>query len=68
MLEGNAGPFSARARLVAQDGAVVIAPEGLLGALGTLTVFRDTGIEVISVGSQPREGGFTLSAGGLLKE
>jgi len=68
VLEGNAGPFSARARLVAQDGAVVIAPEGLLGALGTLTVFRDSRIEVTSVGSRPREGGFTLQAGGLLAE
>jgi len=66
VLEGNAGPFSARARLVAQDGAVVIAPEGLLGALGTLTVFRDRGIEVVSVGSEPRAGGFTLRAEGLL--
>lgn len=66
VLEGTAGPFAARARLVASDGAVVIAPEGLLGALGTLTVFRDARIEVTSVGSKPREGGFTLSASGRL--
>ncbi len=66
VLEAATGPFTVRARLTAADGAVVIAPEGLLGALGSLTVFRDKRVQVTSVGSRPRPGGFTLVAEGVL--
>jgi hypothetical protein len=66
VLEGAVGPISARARLTARDGALVVAPEGLLGGLGALTVFRDSRIEVTDVGSQVGDGGFTLTAAGRL--
>jgi len=64
VLEGAVGPISARARLTAQDGALVVAPEGLLGGLGSLTVFRDSRVEVTEVGSRVGERGFTLTAAG----
>jgi LmeA-like phospholipid-binding len=64
VLEGAVGPLSARARLTAQDGALVVAPEGLLGGLGSLTVFRDSRIQVMDVGSRVGPDGFTLTAAG----
>jgi hypothetical protein len=66
VLEGGVGPFSARARLTARDGALVVAPEGLLGSLGSLTVFRDSRIQVTDVGSRVGEQGFTLTAAGRI--
>jgi len=66
VLEGAVGAFAARARLSARDGALVIAPEGLLGALGSLTLFRDSRIRVDEVGSRPAADGFTLTAAGRL--
>ena len=68
VLEGAVGPISARARLTAQDGALVVAPEGLLGGLGSLTVFRDSRIEVTEVGSRVGERGFTLTAAGRVAD
>ena len=38
-----------RARLSARDGALVIAPDGLLGALGSLTLFADPRVQVTGV-------------------
>ena len=52
----GAGVFTARARLSARDGALVIAPEGLLGGLGSLTLFRDSRVQVTEVGSKPGAG------------
>jgi hypothetical protein len=66
VLEGGVGPFSARARLTANNGALVIAPEGLLGGLGSLTLFRDSRIHVTDVSSSPTPDGFTLTASGTL--
>jgi hypothetical protein len=66
VLEVSAGVFTARARLSARDGAVVIAPEGLLGGLGSLTVFKDRRVQVTEVGSKLGNGGFTLTAAGRL--
>jgi len=66
VLEGALGGFTARARLSARDGALVIAPEGLLGGLGALTLFRDSRVQVEEVGSRLGPEGFTLSAGGRL--
>ena len=66
VLEASAGVFTARARLSARDGAVVIAPEGLLGGLGSLTVFKDSRVQVTEVGSKLGNGGFTLTAAGRL--
>ena len=66
VLEGAVGPISARARLTARDGALVVAPEGLLGSLGSLTLFRDSRVEVTEVGSRSGPDGFTLTAAGRL--
>ena len=64
VLEGAVGPLSARARLSARDGALVIAPEGLLGGLGSLTLFKDSSVQVTEVGSRTGPDGFTLTAAG----
>ena len=53
VLEGAVGPITARARLTARDGALVVAPEGLLGGLGSLTVFKDSRVQVTDVGARP---------------
>src|SRR3954447_5124935 len=66
VLEAAAGPLAVRARLSARDGALVIAPEGLLGGLGSLTVFRDARVKVTNVGSRIGTDGFTLTAAGRL--
>jgi hypothetical protein len=66
VLEGAIGPLTARARLIARDGAVVVAPEGLLGGLGSLTVFKDSRVQIDEVSSRPAPGGFTLTASGRL--
>jgi LmeA-like phospholipid-binding len=66
VLEASAGVFTARARLSARDGALVIAPEGLLGGLGSLTVFKDSRVHVSEVGSKLGADGFTLTASGRL--
>jgi LmeA-like phospholipid-binding len=67
VLEGSVGPITARARLTARDGALVVAPEGLLGSFGSLTVFTDRSVTVTDVGSQPGPDGFTLTAAGRLR-
>jgi hypothetical protein len=66
VLEASAGLVTVRARLSARDGALVIAPEGLLGGLGSLTVFKDSRVHVSEVGSKPGADGFTLTAAGRL--
>ena len=68
VLEGAVGPITARARLTARDGALVVAPEGLLGGLGSLTVFRDSRVKVTDVGAKPGPQGFTLTATGRLTD
>ena len=64
VLEGAVGPLSARARLTARDGALVVAPEGLLGGLGSLTLFSDNRVHVTEVGSRFGPDGITLTAAG----
>jgi hypothetical protein len=66
VLEASAGVVTVRARLSARDGALVIAPEGLLGGLGSLTVFKDSRVHVSEVGSKVGADGFTLTASGRL--
>lgn len=66
VLEGAIGPISARARLTARDGALVVAPEGLFGGLGSLTLFMDSHVDVSEVGSRTGPDGFTLTAAGRL--
>jgi hypothetical protein len=68
VLEGAIGPISARARLTARDGALVVAPEGLLGGLGSVTVFKDSRVQVTDVGSTNGPDGFTLTAAGHLAD
>ena len=68
VLEGAVGPITARARLSARDGALVIAPEGLLGGLGALTLFKDSRVQVTEVGSRTSPDGFTLTAAGRLSD
>ena len=66
LMEATAGVFgqqvTVRARLAAREGAVVIAPEGLLGGFATLTVFEDPRVRVRRVGAEPATGGFTVTA------
>lgn len=66
VLEASAGVVTVRARLSARDGALVIAPEGLLGGLGSVTVFKDSRVHVSEVGSKLGADGFTLTASGRL--
>ena len=68
VLEGTIGPISARARLTARDGALVVAPEGLLGGLGSLTLFKDSRVQVTDVGSTSGPDGFTVTAAGRLAD
>jgi hypothetical protein len=57
-----------RARLSARNGALVIAPEGLLAGIGTLTVYRDPRIEVTGVGATETPGGYEFTATARLRD
>src|SRR3954470_19465697 len=62
VLEAAIGPLPARPRVGARDRAPVVAPEGLLGGLGALTLFKDSRVQVAEVGARPIPGGVTLTA------
>src|SRR3954471_9266776 len=66
VLEASAGVLgfraAVRARLSARDGALVIAPDGLLGALGSLTLFADPRGPAAGGGARRASGGFVLAA------
>lgn len=66
VLEATAPVFgqqiAVRARLSVREGALVIAPDGLLGGFASLTVFSDPRVRVRGVGARPLEGGFLLTA------
>jgi hypothetical protein len=67
VLEASAGLVTVRARLSARDGALVIAPEGgLLAGLATLTVFRDSRVDVTAIGARETPEGYRLKAGARL--
>jgi hypothetical protein len=70
VLEASAGVLgfraAVRARLSARDGALVIAPDGLLGAIGSLTLFADPRVQVTGVDARRAAGGFVLAASGRL--
>ena len=55
-----------RARLSARDGALVIAPDGALGALGSMTLFADPRVHVTGVHARRAGRGFVLAAHGRL--
>ena len=61
-LEASAFGFAVRARLSVRDGALVIAPEGLLGGFATVTLFQDPRVRVTEVGARAHAGGFTMTA------
>jgi hypothetical protein len=66
VMEADVGPVAVRGRLSATDGALRIAPEGLLGGFASVTVFQDRRVRVLSVGARSRPGGFTVVARGQL--
>lgn len=66
VLQAGVGPVAVRARLSDSDGALVIAPDGLLGGFASLTVFEDPRVRITGVGSRPRAEGFTVVVRGEL--
>jgi hypothetical protein len=69
VLDGTASAFGAsvrvRARLLVQDGRVVVEPEGaLLGSLLRITVFSDPRIRVDGIGARAAGDGFVVSVRG----
>lgn len=62
VLEADVGPVAVRARLSASDGALIIAPDGLLGGFASVTVFSDPRVRVTGVGARSSPGGFTVVA------
>lgn len=66
VMQASVGPLTVRARLSANDGALVIAPDGLLGGFASVHVFEDARVKVTGVGAKPRADGFTLTASGRL--
>jgi hypothetical protein len=71
VLEASAGVLglraAVRARLSARDGALVIAPDGLLGAIGSLTLFADPRVQVTGIDARATgDGGFVLAAHGRM--
>jgi hypothetical protein len=65
-LEAAVGPVAVRARLSDSDGALVIAPDGLLGGFASVRVFDDPRVRVLGVTAQPRADGFTVVVRGEL--
>jgi hypothetical protein len=54
--------IAVRARLSAREGALVLAPDGLLGGFASLTVFSDPRVRVVGVGAEAATAGFTVTA------
>jgi hypothetical protein len=55
-----------RARLAVREGRLMIAADGPLARLGTMTLFDDPRVSVTSVGARAVPGGFTITAVGRL--
>jgi hypothetical protein len=55
------------ATVAAQNGRLVVTPDVPLGGLATVTVFADPALDVKSVGASTANGGFSVSAQGLLR-
>jgi hypothetical protein len=66
VLEAQLGPVSVRGRLSDSDGALLIAPDGVLGGFASVTVFKDSRVRVTDVGARPRPDGFTVVIDGEL--
>lgn len=68
VLRGSALGLTADATLSAQDGVLQIAPDvPLLGALLTITVFRDPDVDVQGVGARTVPGGYSMYASARLR-
>ncbi len=66
VMQAAVGPVTVRARLSASDGALLIAPDGLLGGFASVRVFDDPRVSVLGVGARTRAGGYTFTASGRL--
>jgi hypothetical protein len=66
VVEGQVAGVRGRARVQAADGAIVVAPDFLLGALATVTVFRDGRVAVTDLRSAPAAGGLRVTVRGRL--
>ena len=71
VFEGTADVFgahvTARARLLAEDGALRIQPDVALGGFLSVTAFSDPRVVVESVGARTAPGGFRVEARGRLR-
>ncbi len=67
LLEADVGPVSARARLSADDGALIVAPDGLLGGFAKLTLFEDPRVRMLSVSARGNADAFTVNVRGTVK-
>jgi len=68
VLQGSALGLTADATLSAHDGALQIAPDvPFIGGLLTLTLFRDTRVDVEGVGASLVPGGYSMSARARLR-
>ena len=67
ILEAAFAGVSAQARLAAVDGALRVAPAGLLGGFASITVFEDERIRIDSVGAEAHPEGFTVIVRGTLR-
>ena len=66
VLEAEVGPVAVRGRLSDSDGALRIAPDGLLGGFASVTVFEDPRVRITGVGARSRPDGFTVVVDGEL--
>jgi len=58
---------SATATVSASNGVLIVSPNIPFGALATLTLFSDPRLAVVRVAVAPAPGGFSVSAGGVLR-
>lgn len=65
-LEAAVGPVAFRGRLSDSDGALVIAPDGVLGGFASVTVFEDPRVRITGVSARVLDGGFTVIVSGEL--
>ena len=67
VMEAQVGPVAVRGRLSDSDGALLIAPDGLLGGFASVTVFDDPRVHVDGVTARPYPDGFTIVTNATLR-
>lgn len=67
VFEATLAGVTARVRLSADDGALVVAPDGILGGFASLTLFDDPRVDVTAVTARPSVNGFTVVANATLQ-